>query len=103
MVLVRGWPRPLAAQLLGAGLAGQVVDQLMLGHAQAPAHLFTPLHQRQPHRGGQRIKVQIHHRVQRRIQNIKGRRDCLPIHDTTRAHTRNLSMDADKNWAESYC
>ncbi|KZS62372.1 hypothetical protein A4G28_08645 [Mycobacterium ostraviense] len=72
--------RQFAAQFFGAGLAGQVVDQLMLGHREASAHCFAAPQQRQPLRGAQRVEVQARHHIQRGIQPVKGRRDRLPIH-----------------------
>ena len=66
--------RQLAAQLLGGGLAGQLIDQRMFGCRDAPAQPLITLQRRQLVVGGQCVDVIPGHLVQRGIQRIKSRR-----------------------------
>jgi len=44
--------RQFAAEFFGAGLAGQVIDQLMFGHREASARFFAAFQESQPFSGG---------------------------------------------------
>ena len=83
-----------AAQLLGGGQPGQLIDQRMLGRGQAPAHPLHPLHQDQTLTGGQLLEIQPEHTINRGIQHLKRRGDRVSI------HTRILAAATDKNCPE---
>ena len=81
----------LAAQLLGGGQPGQLIDQRMLSRGQPAAHPLHPLQQDQTLTGGQVLEIQPEHTIDRDIQRVKRRGDRVSI------HTPKLAEDTDKN------
>ena len=84
-----------AAELFGGGLAGNRIDQGVLGGRDAAAQPLEALQQRQLLWCGQRLAVKLEHPIERGVQPVKSRRQRLPI-DTTASHNPKLSEGTDK-------
>lgn len=84
-----------SAQFFGGGLAGNGIDQRVLGGRDPAAQPLETLQQRQLFTGAQRLAIKLEHPLKRGIHGIKSRRQRLSI-NTTASHNPKLSGGTDK-------